>query len=132
MCITLVEIFSFQICCLNFSDKGKIWGKWNRNGGNNRKKGFLHYYPGIYFDLLCIPRTIFHRCQTVPWDPLNAERMPPPLKKNEKKKKKIVWPYENAWLPWQPVMQFSRTGCTYKINHILAASYHRILNVVPN
>ena len=39
---------------------------------------------------------------------------------------------ENAWLPWQPSMQFSRVGCIYKINHILAATYHRLLNLVPN
>ena len=39
---------------------------------------------------------------------------------------------ENAWLPWQPSMQFSRMGCIFKINHILDATYHRLLNLVPN
>ena len=30
-------------------------------------------YPGIQFRLACTPRTIFHGCQIVQWDPLNAK-----------------------------------------------------------
>ena len=38
------------------------------------------YYPGIQFRLPCTPRTIFHGCQIVHWDPLNAKRRCPQKK----------------------------------------------------
>ena len=43
------------------------------------------YYPGIQFRLPCTPppRTIFHGCQIVHWDPLDGKRRCP--------KKNLVW-----------------------------------------
>ena len=38
---------------------------------NCKNRTVMHCYPGI-FDLPCIPRTIFHGCQNVLIDPLNA------------------------------------------------------------
>ena len=37
----------------------------------------LIYYPGIQFRLPCTPRTSFHGCQIVHWDPLDAKRRCP-------------------------------------------------------
>ena len=34
-------------------------------------------YPGIQFRLPCTPRTIFHGCQVVYWDPLDAKQRCP-------------------------------------------------------
>ena len=34
-------------------------------------------YPGIQFRLPCTPGTIFHGCQIVLWDPLDAKRRCP-------------------------------------------------------
>ena len=39
---------------------------------------------------------------------------------------------ENAWSPWQPIMRFSRMGCTYKVNHISPSTYSRLLKLVPD
>ena len=41
---------------------------------------------------------------------------------------------EIAWLPWQPIMQFSRMGMYLQnyCTHILAATYPRLLNLVLN
>ena len=39
---------------------------------------------------------------------------------------------ENAWLPWQSLMLFLRMRVYLKINQILAVTYHRLLNLVPN
>ena len=41
---------------------------------NIRKGMFLNIYPGIQFRLPCTPpRTIFHGCQIVHWDPLDGK-----------------------------------------------------------
>ena len=51
--------------------------RWNKN------KEIM--YPGIQFRLPCNPppRTIFHGCQIVHWDPLDGKRRCP--------QKKLVW-----------------------------------------
>ena len=47
---------------------------------------------------------------------------------------KIIW-YglcENAWFPWQPIADLRMGVCLYKIPHISAVTYPRLLNLNPN
>ena len=56
----------------------------------------------------------------------------PNLRNVLSKKKTISGLCENAWFPWQSIMLFSRMGCTYKVNHMSAATEPRLLNLVPD
>ena len=50
-------------------------GKMGPKGGNNQKKASFSITLGSNLTYAESPRTIFHRCQVVPWDPRNAKRM---------------------------------------------------------
>ena len=63
----------------------------------------IGFTPVSNLTYLAHPRTIFHGCQIVPWYPLNAKTMFP-------KNNLFGLICENALLPWQPVMRFSRMG----------------------
>ena len=48
-------------------------------------------------------------------------------------KKKNIWfgLCEIAWFLWQPIANLRR-GSAYKITHISAVTYPRLLNLIPN
>ena len=77
-------------------------------------------YPGIQFRLPSPPpRTIFHGCQIVHWE--------------TKVSSKKIWfgLCEIAWFLCQPIANLRR-GSAYKITHISAVTYPRLLNLIPN
>ena len=79
-------------------------------------------YPGIKFDLPCTPQDNFSCVSYCSFDPPICEKFV---------LKHLFLLCVNAWFPWQPIMRFSRMGCTYKINHISPSSYSRLLKLVP-
>ena len=64
----------------------------------------------IHYMLHCTPRTIFHGCQIVIWDPQNAKRRFP----------KRIWygQWENAWFLWQPIADLRMGVCPLKYSYL--------------
>ena len=80
----------------------------------------------------------------IPQHPISATLHPPgqcfmgvklligtPCMQNEVDLKKWYGLFENAWFPWQPIANL-RMGFAYKITHISAITYPRLLNLIPN
>ena len=80
-------------------------------------------YPGIKFRLPCTPRTIFHGCQIVYWEPLNAKRMCP--------QKILVGAMWKCIVSMATHSRFKKGGYANKSTHISAVTYPRLLNLIP-
>ena len=69
------------------------------------------YTPASNLGYLAPPRTIFHGCQIVHWDPLDGKRRCP--------LKKIGLGYVKiAWFLWQPIANLRRGVCLQNYSYL--------------
>ena len=73
----------YAFVCALWSPAGKGLTSWLSFVVSGCEFVIFPLYPGIQLRLPCTPRTIFHGCQIVHWDPLNAKRKCP--------QKNLVW-----------------------------------------
>ena len=82
------------------------------------------WYPGIRFRLPCTPQDNFS------WVP-NCSLGPPGWETKVSSNKFWFGLCEIAWFLCQPIANLRR-GSAYKITHISAVTYPRLLNLIPN